>query len=323
MAFNLDNMATVLRAAGLKVVETPGWKTRGYAGQDLKACLGVLWHHTATNRIQFAGNNMPTLSMLINGRSNLAGPLCNLGFGRDGTVYIVATGVANHAGAGYLPGVPRDMGNHYLIGIEMESSGIKPWDWTPEQLYWAPRLGAALEKGFLMGLPAEKRIQAAHYEYSSQGKIDPAGWPGEMDGLRASINALLMAPKPPAPKPPVKDEFDMATPKEVAKELADEMFSRGFARQGPGVSGVTNWGSTVAWLDSNLKGISDKVVAQDATIKALAGAVKALTAGEDFDEAKLLASIATTVKDATAAGVKAGIASIESTTTVNIKSDDA
>jgi len=320
MAFNLDNMATVLRAAGLKVVETPGWKTRGYAQQDLKACLGVLWHHTATNRLQFAGNNIPTLNMLINGRSDLPGPLCNLGFGRDGTVYIVATGVANHAGAGYLPGIPRDMGNHYLIGIEMESSGIKPWDWTPEQLYWAPRLGAALEKGFLMGLPPEKRIQAAHYEYSSQGKIDPAGWPGNMDGLRASINAILAgpAPKPPAPKPPVKDAFEMATP--------DDFFNKSFARQGPGATGTTSLGGMVAWMDSNLRNIMNQNAAQDAVIKSLVGAVAALSKGQTFDEAKLLDSIQARVEagiqnvdELAAAGVQEAIDSIDTTVNVNLK----
>lgn len=319
MAFNLDNMANVLRAAGLKVVEVPGWKTRGYAQQDLKAALGVLWHHTATNRFQFVGNTMPTLNMLINGRSNLAGPLCNLGFGRDGTVYVVATGVANHAGAGYLPGIPKDMGNHYLIGIEMESSGLPPYDWTSDQLYWAPRLGAALEKGFLMGLPAEKRIQAAHYEYSSQGKIDPAGWPGKMDGLRAQINAVLAGGIKSSggtkPTTPVKDAFEMASLEDLRKVIYETPFNR----QGPGVSGVTNFGATVAWLDANLTGINQRIIAQDATIKSLVGAVAALGKGEDFDEEKLLSSIEARVS----AGVQEALDSIESTTTVNIKSKDA
>lgn len=200
---NLDNIVAGLRARGLKVVETPGWITRGYAGQDLKEIRGVLWHHTATNRARFNNSNAPTLQMCIDGRPDVTGPLCNIVFGRDGTVYMTATGVANHAGAGVAAGIPRDWGNHYLIGIEMESSGIAPWDWTAEQLYWAPRLGAALEEIYLMGLPEDQRLQIAHYEYSSQGKIDPAGWPGGMDGLRASINAILAGNSAPAPVAPV------------------------------------------------------------------------------------------------------------------------
>lgn len=197
----LDNIANILRGAGLKVVETPGWITRGFAAQDLIEVRGVLWHHTATNRAAFDRDNCPTLNMLINGRSDLPGPLCNLALGRDGTVYVVATGVANHAGSGVLGNIPRDMGNHYLIGIEMESSGVQPWDWTPEQLEVAPKLGAALERGYLQGFPPELRIQAAHYEYSDAGKIDPSGWPGAMDGLRASINHILAAPVATKPTP--------------------------------------------------------------------------------------------------------------------------
>ena len=308
MAFNLDTMADVLRANGLKVVEVAGWKTRGYASQDLKAALGVLWHHTATNRLQFATNNIPTLGMLVNGRSDLPGPLCNLGFGRDGTVYVVATGVANHAGAGVLPGVPKDMGNHYLIGIEMESSGVKPWDWTPEQLYWAPRLGAALEKGFLLGLPAEKRIQAAHYEYSSQGKIDPAGWPGGMDGLRASINAVLAGS---APKPPAKDEEMPLSDADVTK-VAKAVHSLAWNRQGPGVTGATNLGAVVAWSDSNRLATEAKIAGVDAQVKGLVGAIKALAAGDTFDEEKLLASI----EARTEAGVKSALESIQTTVTL-------
>lgn len=180
----LSNLASVLRNAGLTVVETAGWSNRGYAGQDLQAVAGVLWHHTATNRSRF-NEDAPTLSMCVNGRSDLAGPLCNIVFGRNGTVYLVAAGVANHAGAGSAAGIPVNMGNHYLIGIEMESSGIAPWDWTADQLRVAPHLGAALERAYGVSL------QIAHYEYSSQGKIDPAGWPGGMDGLRDSINKIL------------------------------------------------------------------------------------------------------------------------------------
>lgn len=222
----LSNLANVLRAAGLTVVETPGWAHRGYAGQDLRQVRGVLWHHTATNRTRYALQDAPTLSMCVNGRSDLPGPLCNIVFGRNGTVYLVAAGVANHAGAGSAPGFPSNMGNHYLIGIEMESSGIRPWDWTADQLRVAPHLGAALERAYLGNLPEAERLQLGHMEYSSQGKIDPAGWPGGMDGLRASINTVLAsgsgisaqgsvvkpaAPTTPAVPTPEKDEDEMKT----------------------------------------------------------------------------------------------------------------
>lgn len=205
MGFNLDNMADVLRARGLKVVEVDGWKTRGYAQQDLKAAKGVLWHHTATASARNpAAGNMPTLNVLINGHSTLPGPLANIGLGRDGTCYIVATGVANHAGTGVAAGIPRNEGNHYLIGIEAESSGTFPWDWTQEQLDAMPKLGAALELAYLMGEPEDYRLQLGHLEYSDAGKTDPAGLPGGMSWLRAAINNQIAAwsAKPPAPSKP-------------------------------------------------------------------------------------------------------------------------
>lgn len=212
----LSNLAKVLRAAGLTVVEMPGWATRGYEGQDLAGVRGILWHHTATNRAAYAKSNAPTVQMTMNGRSDLAGPLCNITFGRDGTVYLVAAGLANHAGKGIAPGIPRNTGNYYLIGIEMESSGIAPWDWTEDQIRVAPYLGAALELAYLQGIPEEDRLQLGHKEYSSEGKIDPAGWPGDMDGLRAAINAVLngsaaIAPQGTTvkPTPAVKKESEV------------------------------------------------------------------------------------------------------------------
>lgn len=187
----LRNLAHVLRSAGLTVVEVPGWQTRGYNGQDIQGVRGILWHHTVGPRASFATQNMPSLGVLTNGRPGLAGPLSQLGLGRDGTVYVVAAGLCNHAGKGQLPNIPANMGNHYLIGVEMESSGVAPWDWTPDQIRVAPHVGAALEKAYLMHLPPAQRLQESHAAYSSEGKIDPAGWPGGMDGLRASINAVL------------------------------------------------------------------------------------------------------------------------------------
>jgi LysM repeat protein len=201
----LSNLATVLRAAGLTVVEVDGWATRGYLGRDLADARGVLWHHTVASRNSFATYDAPSLNICTFGRNDLPGPLCQIVLGRSGTVYLTAAGLSNHAGRGNAHGVPTDMGNYYLIGIEMESSGVAPFDWTDDQLRVAPFLGAALEEAYLSDQAPEDRIQISHQEYSSEGKIDPAGWPGGMDGLRNSINAVLadntIAPAPVQPRP--------------------------------------------------------------------------------------------------------------------------
>jgi hypothetical protein len=216
----LTDLADGLRARGLTVVEVEGWKTRGVTNQNpphqklaLAGVRGVLWHHTATNRGAFAHNDAPTLNLCTHGRSDLPGPLCQIVFGRTGIVYVIAAGLGNHAGAGGGFGITRDMGNWELIGIEMESSGVAPWDWTDDQLRIAPYLGAALMDMY------GTTLNIGHMEYSSGGKIDPAGWPGGMDGLRAQITAVSgsAAIAPGAPDSPQiiidepKEEDDMFT----------------------------------------------------------------------------------------------------------------
>lgn len=197
----LSNLANVIRDAGLSVVEIDGWQNRGYLGRDLADVRAVFWHHTAANRNSFAANDAPSLNICTYGRSDVAGPLCQLVLGRSGTVYVTAAGLSNHAGAGSAPGIPTDAANYYAIGIEMESSGVAPFDWTQEQLDVVPVLGAALERAYLNDQAEDDRLQIGHKEWSSTGKIDPAGWPGDVDGLRASINAVLNGSLPAAVVP--------------------------------------------------------------------------------------------------------------------------
>ena len=120
MAFSLTWLPDVLKDAGLNVAEVTGWKTRGRG--EVGPIKGVICHHTAGS----AQGNMPSLGIITNGRHDLAGPLAQLGLGRDGTYYVVAAGRANHAGAGNWPGVVN--GNQNFIGIEAENTGVgEPW----------------------------------------------------------------------------------------------------------------------------------------------------------------------------------------------------
>jgi hypothetical protein len=77
---------------GLIVEESSGWESRGrpYSFNPTK---GVICHHTA------ADTNID--SVLINGRSDLPGPLCHYalhGPPDNGSVVLIAAGYANHAG---------------------------------------------------------------------------------------------------------------------------------------------------------------------------------------------------------------------------------
>lgn len=223
----LTDLADVCRTSGLNVVEVEGCLTRGYAGLSLRGVRAVFHHHTATGRSAFLRSDAPTLGLCVNGRSDLPGPLCHLVLGRSGTVYVVAAGLANHAGVGSYLNIPVNEGNLWAIGIEVETSGVEPWDLTPEQIDALPRLGAALERAYMQDLPPELRLQIGHKEYSSAGKIDLAGFPGDMDGLRASINQALdgINTQGGGTKPIEEDDIMSMTPAQLdafAQKIADK-----------------------------------------------------------------------------------------------------
>src|SRR5262245_28962940 len=100
MAFSLTWLPNVLLEAGLRVAEQPGWKDRGRS--EVGPIKGVICHHTATPN---KTSNMPSLRTLIDGRSDLPGPLSQLGLGRDGTFFVIAAGRCNHAGRGNWQGL--------------------------------------------------------------------------------------------------------------------------------------------------------------------------------------------------------------------------
>lgn len=163
----LTNLADILRGAGLKVVEVPGWKTRGHG--QMAGVRGVLWHHTAT--AASAAGDYPSQNIVTNGRSDLPGPLANLGLGRSGTWYVIAAGLAYHAGTGSHPAVGTNNGNSYLIGIEAEHPGTPGHPWPAVQLDSYRRGTAALLKAF--GLGSDRCI--GHKEWAPNRKIDPYG----------------------------------------------------------------------------------------------------------------------------------------------------
>lgn len=88
--------------------------------------VGVVWHHTACNPL--ARGNMPSLNWCRNpGQYAGKARACHIVVGRNGDMQIIAGKGAYHAGAGGAMTVngtriPRNLGNRYLIGIEIEAS---------------------------------------------------------------------------------------------------------------------------------------------------------------------------------------------------------
>lgn len=225
MVFSLTWLPEVLEAAGLKVAETDGWRSRGRA--EMGTVKGVMCHHTGTPG--HFDKNMPTLDMLIRGRSDLAGPLAQLGLGRDGTFYIIAAGRANHAGAGRWEGVTT--GNSSFIGIEAENDGLKADSWPPAQMD-AYRRGVA---AILRKIGAQANMCCGHKEYALPPgrKPDPKF---DMPAFRNEVAALLQGKSPPPPIP-ASDDAQRPTLRRGARGDAVREMQRLLATKADGIFG--------------------------------------------------------------------------------------
>jgi len=175
----------VLRDAGLKVTLEPGWETRGHG--DVRDIRGVMCHHTCGPH----DGDIKDLPVLIEGRPDLKGPLCELGLGRSGTFHVVAAGKPWHAGAGNWRGVTD--GNAHMIGIEAENTGeiagpnADPW---PEAQMDAYARGAA---AILKHIGAPPIMCCGHKEYAlPKGRKDDPSF--DMNAFRARIAGVMGMP---------------------------------------------------------------------------------------------------------------------------------
>lgn len=190
MTFSLTWLAPVLEAAGLNVSPVPGWQSRGR--DEMGDVLGVMCHHTAGPLT----GNMPSLQTLIDGRSDLAGPLAHLGLARDGTYNVIAAGRCNHAGAGAWQGLTQ--GNTNFVGIEAENTGLaNDSPWPPVQMD-AYRRGVA---AILSHIQRPALYCVGHKEYAlPAGRKDDPDF--DMDDFRRDVAAIMAGAAPPPPPAP-------------------------------------------------------------------------------------------------------------------------
>lgn len=192
-------LAEDCRRAGLTVVEVPGWETRG---ADFPLIPNtVLCHHTATPAT--ALGDLPSQRILIHGRPDLTGPLCQVGLGRSGTVYVISSGKANHAGKGAWRG---ETSSSRTTGVEAEHPGPGPWPAAQYDAYVT--LAAVLLRG--LGQGAER--VCAHREWAL-----PAGRKTDvrfdMTLFRAQVKAQL--------EPSEGDDVTPADIEAVAQRVAE------------------------------------------------------------------------------------------------------
>lgn len=226
----LTDLADVLRAAGLPVVEQGGWKTRSNDGNRFAGVQGILCHWTAT--APSAGGDYPSLNIVTNGRSDLPGMLAQLGLGRSGTWYVIGAGVAWHAGA--VDQVYSD--NYHSIGIEAE--------YHPDQGAWPEVQQRSYERGCAAlarhyGVPND-RIRG-HYEAAVPygRKPDPNTLPGGMPGFRQRVAAVNLEEDDVTPDELMRHEVDLVQPdgSTVKRQVGDilryselgELITRGVA----------------------------------------------------------------------------------------------
>jgi hypothetical protein len=190
-------LADVLRAEGVSIVEYPGWQGRGHGG--FKDIRGVMVHHT--------GSDNASAASIANGRPDLPGPLSQLHIAGNGTVTVVAVGVAWHAGVGMYPWLPTNMGNWHMIGIECANSGTSPTashrtNWPDAQYFALVRCCAAINRRLAQN--SSRTIGHKEYAGRAQGKWDPGA--NDMDVLRCDIQALIDSIANPAttPRPPAR-----------------------------------------------------------------------------------------------------------------------
>lgn len=190
------DLADVARAAGLHVIEVAGWQTRGHGGMD--DVTGVVCHHIAGPSAASNPGDFPSLRVVRDGRTNLSGPLCNLGLGRTGSVYVIAAGLAYHAGAVRVARPPY--GNSHMIGVEAENDGVgEPWPVAQVDAY--ARLCAALAVHYRFGL--DRVLGHKEVCYPPGRKSDPDF---DMGAFRRQVAAEitdLSKPDPGHVPPPV------------------------------------------------------------------------------------------------------------------------
>jgi hypothetical protein len=210
-----------LRDEGVSVVEVGDWENhnRNHKG-PWGPVSGVMIHHTVTRGTE------RTVQICRDGHSALPGPLCHGVIAKDGKVYLVGYGRANHAGLGdpdVLAAVisertpPADNeatvdGNRHFYGFECENLGDNKDPWPTVQVETIVRVCAALCRHH----DWSARSALRHLDWQP-GKVDPRGPGLDWDDILTRIGKRL-APKPtpapaplPAPQQPVVDLSKLVT----------------------------------------------------------------------------------------------------------------
>lgn len=209
MALPLADLADILRAAGLVVIEYPGWRDRTQRDGAFSP-RAVMWHHDASA----LGDSPGVPAMMANLDNNGA----QVWVDRYGRWHLVAAGRMWHAGTGGPWGViPAGAGNTYSVGIETDHTTGE--DWPAAQLSSLRRGTAAIMRA--RGWSPWNAL-CGHKEYRVTNP-DPDGL--DMDHERRAVAELIAHDL----------EDDMPLTDEDVRKILDYQVERKGSYGGPGV----------------------------------------------------------------------------------------
>jgi N-acetyl-anhydromuramyl-L-alanine amidase AmpD len=168
MSPNPSQVLRAVKASGVRYKLVPGWNNPDYSASGVWDPVGVLEHHTA---------GKDSLGWVVN---NQYRPIraCHFLIDRDGTVNVVYALKCYHAGLGGPTKVgnavvPKNAGNSYLYGIEIESLGTsldnsKFNGYTDAQVEATAKLTAALLN--MLNVPTSAVLN--HKDYAPGRKYD-------------------------------------------------------------------------------------------------------------------------------------------------------
>ncbi|RMI36304.1 peptidoglycan recognition protein family protein [Streptomyces triticirhizae] len=196
-----DKLVKALKDEGVKIVEHRSWRTHNRNGAGAWGPVhGVMIHHTVTS------GTSGSVDLCYEGHSTLPGPLCHGVIAKDGTVYLVGNGRANHAGSGdgdVLQAViderplPADNqantdGNARFYGFECVNLGDNKDPWPAAQVEAIVRASAAICRAHGWGKKGDTSV-IGHLEWQP-GKVDPRGPGVSMGDIRKRVSERLKHP---------------------------------------------------------------------------------------------------------------------------------
>lgn len=193
LAFKVTEMRAIARVCrdqyGLTIKEAAGWTTRGRTWATFKPDY-VVDHHTATT--------IDIDRVLIEGRPDLPGPICQWAAHLDGVIVLIAAGLANHTGQAAPATNPTAYGIEATGPIPIGNTGA---DAFPQYQAYAT-LNAAHR--LMRGWPSSRQLGHKEICIPAGRKVDPMF---DMAAFRARTASLMEAA--PELTPGLPKETDM------------------------------------------------------------------------------------------------------------------